>query len=85
MEIDDAKNSKHHPTKDITRIGMTTTISTYISLMSVAETFLEKLTYVSNSDGQILMETTTEGKVKLEVEKSLVSHQKKTVPLTVVC
>jgi hypothetical protein len=34
--------------------------------MSVVETFLEKLTYASNSDSQIVMDTTTEGKEKLE-------------------
>jgi hypothetical protein len=53
MEIDDAKNSKHRPTMGTIRTGMTTPISAYVSPMSVVETFLEKFTYASDSDGQI--------------------------------
>jgi chromosome transmission fidelity protein 1 len=41
-------------------------ISSSISPMSIVETFLEKLTFSSDNDGQIVIDTQTPGKEKLE-------------------
>jgi chromosome transmission fidelity protein 1 len=62
-----------HPTKASTTTttsladGTTTAVSTmHISPMSLVETFLEKLTFANDTDGQIIIDTITEGKEKLE-------------------
>ncbi|KAG7348921.1 DEAD/DEAH box helicase domain protein [Nitzschia inconspicua] len=63
-KTNDVPPSQATMTQKITSINAT--VGTHISPMSIVETFLEKLTYSSDKDGQIVVDTTTQGKEKLE-------------------
>jgi chromosome transmission fidelity protein 1 len=62
----DDKDSNKTVEKVPSQATTSTSVSSHISPMSIVETFLEKLTYASDRDGQIVIDTTSEGKEKLE-------------------